>query len=213
MLGDMNGASMGTSTRAVILAWCGVALLDAGPGFGGESVVRSGPRPLLAGVWRLNAAASEDGREKLLDSLAPARSQPGVNAPIGVPGPRGGFALPTGRPGVDPEELRDAVDQAVQAPLLLTIEQTETEIDLTSDDGAMRVLRPDGRKIKRDGSKAVAQVRWDAAGLVEEQRLGDLTVVTLYALGNGEARQLIVTVTLSAAGEPLTLRRVYDAEP
>jgi hypothetical protein len=190
--------------------------------------------PSLAGKWTLNKEQSEDARAKMHDAGGSGGGRPdggrsgGRGGSMGgrgggfggrgggAGGPGGGFG---GRGGGD----RDAdggngsgnrggsMRSFFEPPETLTITQTADEIGV--DDG-QRVLHlhPDGKKSKSEGGGSETTTKWRGNELVVETKTERGTKIDSAYMSAPEKHQLYVTSTLEGrSGQPITVRRVYDA--
>lgn len=179
--------------------------------------------PSLAGTWKLNKEESEDARAKMRDSGGDRRpgggSGPGAGGGMGGPGTggRGGFGGRGGGfggRGTDRDGGRDGSARSFfEPPETLTITQTAEEIGV--DDGATVLhLHPDGRKIKSEGGGTETTTTWRGNELVVEMKAERGRKITSAYMRVPEKGQLHVTSTMEGrGGEPITVRRVYDAAP
>ena len=203
-----------------------LTLVVAGPLGAGEP----SPHP-LSGAWRLDPARSEDVRQKMRAQMDAERDREGERGAGrrgpgggmggrggggmggrggGMGGPGGGQRGPGGGPGSDPRAMRAAMDGILAAPGVLAITAGPSEVELLEGDGSIRRLRPDGRKVKREGD-AVTEVRarWDGDMLVSETWLGATHVTQRYAR-DATTNELVVEVRVEGPrGRPITGRRVY----
>jgi len=182
--------------------------------------------PSLAGTWTLNKKESEDARAKMRDSGAERPGgwtgpggRGGMGGPGGGAGGRGGG--PGGRGGgfggrgADPDGGRDSGSRRtfLEPPETLTITQTTEEVRVDDGDRVVH-LHPDGRKIKSEGGGAETTARWRGNELVVETKAERGARITSAYMLVPEKHQLHVTSTLEGrSGEPITVRRVYDAAP
>ena len=98
-----------------------------------------------------------------------------------------------------------------EPPETLTITQTAEEIGV--DDG-QRVLHfhPDGKKIKSEGGGSDTIAKWRGNELVVETKSERGPKVTSAYMAVPGKHQLYITSTMEGrSGEPITVRRVYDA--
>jgi hypothetical protein len=189
--------------------------------------------PSLAGKWTLNKDQSEDARAKMHDAGGSGGRSGGGGfggrgggmggrgggmggRGGGAGGPGGGFG---GRGGGD----RDAdggndganrggsMRSFFDPPETLAITQTAEEIGV--DDG-QRVLHlhPDGKKIKSEGGGSETTTKWRGNELVVETKTERGRKIDSAYMVVPEKHQLYVTSTLEGrSGQPITVRRVYDA--
>ena len=190
--------------------------------------------PSLAGKWTLNKDQSEDARAKMHDTGGSGGGRAGGGGfggrgggmggrgggmggrGGGAGGPGGGFG---GRGGGDrdPDGGNGAGSRGgsmrsfFEPPETLTITQTADEIGV--DDG-QRVLHlhPDGKKIKSEGGGSETTTKWRGNELVVEMKTERGTKIDSAYMPAPEKHQLYVTSTLEGrSGQPITVRRVYDA--
>jgi hypothetical protein len=197
-----------------------------------QSSPDSAAAPSLAGKWTLNKDQSEDARAKMHDAGGSGGRTGGGGGfggrrggmggrgggmggrGGGAGGPGGGFG---GRSGGD----RDAdggdanrggsMRSFFEPPETLTITQTADEIGV--DDG-QRVLHlhPDGKKIKTEGGGSETTTKWRGSELVVETKTERGRKIDSAYMVAPEKHQLYVTSTLEGrSGQPITVRRVYDA--
>jgi hypothetical protein len=143
--------------------------------------------PDFSGHYTLNAAQSDDARQKLPSpghggspGERPARGGGGG----GYGGRHHGGMGPGGGQG---DDGRDAMHALFEAPKDLSIIHTANEIAVMEEDGRLRTLHPDGKSYKSEGGANEVKTRWD----------GTLTTVSRLA---------------PASREPVEIRRVYDPE-
>jgi hypothetical protein len=186
--------------------------------------------PSLAGTWTLNKEESEDARAKMRDSggerpggwTGPG-GRGGMGGPGGGVGGRsggfGGRGGGFGGRGADPDGGRDSGRDSgsrrafLQPPETLAITQTAEEIGIDDGDRVLH-LHPDGRKIKSEGGGAETTARWRGNELVVETKADRGAKITSAYMLVPEKHQLYITSTMEGrSGEPITVRRVYDAAP
>jgi hypothetical protein len=123
------------------------------------------------------------------------------------------------RGGMTPEQMRAMrarISDMLEAPVRLTIVQTDGAVTLTGNDGRSRRLTPNNKKEKRPVDNQMVEVRtkWDDSRLVNETWFGDgMKSTETYSMGS-DRRQLHVAVKLEGSHlpRPVNFRRVYDAE-
>ena len=98
-----------------------------------------------------------------------------------------------------------------EPPEALTITQTADEIAV--DDGqTVAHLHPDGKKIKTEGGSSETTTKWRGNELVVETKTEHGRKIDSAYMVAPEKHQLYVTSTLEGrSGQPITVRRVYDA--
>jgi hypothetical protein len=187
--------------------------------------------PSLAGKWTLNKEQSEDARAKMRDAGGSGRPRGGFGGRGGgmggrgggfggrgggAGGPGGGFG---GRGGGD----RDAeggngggnrggsMRSFFEPPETLTITQTADEIGVDDGQNVLH-LHPDGKKIKSEGGGSETTTKWRGNELFVETKTERGTKIDSAYMSAPEKHQLYVTSTLEGrSGQPITVRRVYDA--
>lgn len=182
------------------------------------------PAVTIAGAWTLNANSSDtpqsEARSSEGDTGGRRREGGGGMGRGGTGGGRrgGGMGRAGGGGAINPEDaqrLRDATRDILNAPSHLTIVQTESQMILiTTGDGRVTRLSPDGKKIKDDSTKIERKTKWDGGKLVSEiSGAGPGKITETYEI-DPEQHQLIVTVAMeqSRQPKPVTQRRVYDAD-
>jgi len=176
--------------------------------------------PAIAGTWTLNKDLSDKGTaDAREDSGREGGRRGGYGRGGGFGGGmRGGMGRGGGYggAGVDREGMqrqRDAMRDLMNPPERLTIVQTETMVVITTGDGRVTRLSPDGKKIKDENTRIERKTKWDGGRLVSEiSGLGGGKITETYAV-DPERHQL--TVTLVGDGDSrmsgrIAQRRVYD---
>ena len=147
------------------------------------------PRPSIAGAWTLNNdltdPSSPDRRESDRDSgRSGGYGRNGGRGGYG--GGRGGYGRGSGGGGEGEREaaqrMRDATRDVMTPADRLTIVDTGDMIIVTSGDGRVTRLSPDGKKVKDENTNIERRTRWDAGKLVTEiNGLGPGKIVETYA--------------------------------
>jgi len=91
----------------------------------------------------------------------------------------------------------------------------EPELWITDDNGRIRMLYTDGRKVEQEtpsGEVATVKTRWEGKQIVTERETGQGGKLRETYELSPDGKQLIVTLRLDNPrfSEPLTIRRVYD---
>ena len=144
----------------------------------------------LSGQWQLNRDLSEDAQAKFA-SMG------------GGGGHHGG-----GQPGAQGQGMEEIRDRLLNAPTRLVVAQDDQKVVLTDDDGHVRTLPTNNRKVQIDGRDV--RTKWQNNRLISETTIGDAKLVESYER-SPDGRQLIVTVGAEMQGERMSVRRVYDA--
>ena len=164
----------------------------------------------LSGRYSLLESESEDGRQKLHKAMEGRR--PGGPPPGMGRGPGGGGPGGPGRAGGGAERLRDLVE----APRVMTVTHTPTEIAVMEEDGRLRTLHPDGKAYKAEAGAVELKTRWDGARLLIETRPGRGGKLTeAWSLDPASGKLTIDTTLEIPSQSPVTIRSVYqrEAEP
>jgi len=172
------------------------------------------PAGSIAGGWTLNKELS-DKPQAARDQDNGGRRRGGGGGGMGRGGGRRGGGMGGGESPEDAQRMRDAMRDIMNPPDRLTIVQTDSMIVITSGDGRVTRLAPDGKKIKDENTRIERKTKWDAGKLVSEvSGLGPGKITETYAV-DPEHHQLMVTVAMENArmAQPMTQHRVYDAEP
>lgn len=182
--------------------------------------------PDLSGRWKLNDERSDDARKKMQDAQdGERRGKGGIGGlgPLG-PGPRGGGPMGGGpmggrplggRPRLPDDATRAAgpMSELTDPPKVLVITQAAGEVTFDSGDETLLRLRPDGRKVKRDGGAVELKGRWKNGELVvEAEREEGPKMVTAYRV-TSDRQELHVTTRVQGLLDEVVIRRIYDAAP
>jgi hypothetical protein len=177
--------------------------------------------PDLSGFWRLDRERSDDARKKIARAREEDRRGIGRLGPLGPGygsgGPMGGgpmgrrpVADPTGR-GRPPGGSDNPLAHVMDPPATLAITQSGGEISF-DDSQDVRRLRPDGRKVKREGGAVEVKARYKDGDLVveAEREEGDKSVTTYHV--TADRKELHVTTEFELpTGEKLEVRHFYDS--
>jgi hypothetical protein len=187
------------------------------------------PKLTFSGRFTLNAAQSEDAREKMRAALG-HREGEGAGSGGGRPmggghgggswGGHGGGGGAHHRPeggtpgqasGQDPREAMRAV---FEAPAELTITDTDSEVVVLEKDGRVRTLHPDGKSEKSESSGDEIKTRRDGGRLIVETKTAQGGKIIETFARDPEHRQIQMTLVLESPSRPsLSIRRVYDEAP
>src|SRR5260370_5393820 len=110
----------------------------------------------------------------------------------------------------DMQRMREAMREIMTPPDRLTIVQAENMIVITTGDGRVTRLSPDGKKIKDENTKIERKTKWDGSKLVSEvSGAAPAKIIETYST-DPEHHQLIVAVAMDRShGQPVSQRRVY----
>jgi hypothetical protein len=182
--------------------------------------------PDLSGRWKLNDERSDDARKKMQEAKEGAgRGKGGIGGlgPLG-PGPRGGGPMGGGpmggrplggRPRLPDDATRTTgpTRELTDPPKMLVITQAAGEVTFDNGDETVLRLRPDGRKVKRNGGAVELKGRWkDGELVVEAEREEGPKTVTTYRV-TSDRQELQVTTRILGQVDELVIRRIYDAVP
>ena len=185
----------------------------------------------LNGAWILNRGQSDDpdekmkGREEDIPFNGPNNTGPnvpsgGANTPSAGgrrSGPRAAGAGPLGGPvgSVDSTDKdREGTLRLLRPSDSLTVEQEQSEFDLTDDQGRKRIFFTDGRKLKRSKDEKYQEIaaQWRGARLVSDEKGPRNAKLSRAFELSRDGRQLYETIQLdnSRIFSPLVIRYVYD---
>ena len=195
-----------------------------------------GGKPNLSGTWVLNKDESDDARQKLADARG-SSGQGGGQRPgwgggqgggqqggggVWVPG---GSGYPRGGGGGRQGQGSSNADQGMEDLSQLTIAQTESSVNVTSETGHTLANYPapsqsqsgsSGSDSSGNSSKSAnPTVEWkDNQLVVTEQRERGGSTTRTYEL-SPDGNQLYLTTTLQSPRfkNPVTIRFVYDPAP
>jgi len=198
-----------------------------------------GGKPNLSGTWVLNKDESDDARQKLADARS-SSGQGGGQRPGwgggqggqgggqqgggGVWGP-GGSGYPRGGGGGRQGQRSSNADEPMEELSQLTIAQTESTVNVTSETGHTLASYPASNQSQSGSSSSDSSgsssksanptVEWkDNQLVVTEQRDRGGSTTRTYEL-SPDGNQLYVTTTLQSPRfkNPVTIRFVYDPAP
>jgi hypothetical protein len=178
-------------------------------------------KPDLTGAWQLNLDKSDDPRKKLQGTRSGGWSDPrggmGGGTAGGMGGVRGGFGGLGGRNRGDPDEtpaMREAMGAVTEAPEKLTIVYRDADVVLTSGEGLVQTLQPNGQPVQEKtarGQETERTTKWDGSNLVTEVRMSGGVKITQTYSRSPDGQQLIVTSRFESPARVVDIRRVYDA--
>jgi hypothetical protein len=211
---------MGQMARLRAVSAALILLIPAVP------VGATNPSPDLSGRWKLNEERSDDARKKIEEAREGERRGKGGLGGLGPlgPGPRGGGPMGGGpmggrplggRPRLPDDGTRAAgpMSELTNPPKMLVITQAAGELTFDSGDDTVLRLRPDGRKVKREGGAVELKGRWkDGELVVEAEREDGSKTVTTYRV-TSDRQELHVTTRLQGVLDEVIIRRIYDAAP
>jgi hypothetical protein len=200
------------------------ALVSAGP-LAQPPAQAPSPAAALTGGWTLNRDLSDAPQDDRQNENEGGRGGYGRGGRGGGGfGRGGGMRGGMGRGGYggggatmspeDRERLSQALHDIMTPPDRLTIVQADNMIVITTGDGRVTRLSPDGKKIKDESTKIERKTRWDGAKLVSEISGAVPSKITETYAADAEHHQLIVTVSMDRArnGQTVSQRRVYDTD-
>ena len=172
----------------------------------------------LVGEWKLNADLSDTAPDRSQDrgQGTEGRRQGGGGRRGGYGGGFGGGRFGGGAAGNtmsadDRQRMRDALHEIMNAPDRLTITEGDSMVIITSGDGHVNRLSPNGKKIKDESTGIERKTKWDGDKLVSEiTGAGSRKITQTYSV-DPERKQLHIAVQMENPGRPTTLNRVYDA--
>jgi hypothetical protein len=178
-----------------------------------QSVPAPAQPPDLTGAWRLNAELSER-------PPADGSALPGPQGRRGRSGAGGrrrpdSFDYGSGPRRRDLERMAAIRRLALEPPARLTIVRTGDAYVVTTEDGRVTRLMPDGKKIKStlDNLDVEITAQWEGAQLVVKQKLeGGTTVIHQYSRFENP-KQLIVITRIEhdrSDTQPRAITRVYE---
>jgi hypothetical protein len=166
----------------------------------------AGAAPNFSGRFRLNAAQSEDPREKMREAMKNRRPEGG-----GGGMPRGSGGGPRGGPGGPRPDGEGGQWSSLEAAKAMTVTHTAFEIAVVEDDGRLRTLHPDGRAYKAENGALDVKTRWDAGRLVVETKSerGPKAIETWSLDAQG---RLVIQTNLEGPHGSVQWKRVYDRD-
>jgi hypothetical protein len=173
----------------------------------------------IVGEWRLNLDLSDKPQDRWQQGGQNGGRRQGGG---GGGGRRGGYGggYGGGRYGggsggstmssEDRERMRDAIREIMNPPERLTITQTESMVIITSADGHVDRLSPNGQKIKDESTGIERKTKWDGDKLVCEISGAGRRKITQTYSADPEHKQLHVAVQMDTPGQPTKITYVYD---
>lgn len=161
-------------------------------------------RPDLSGTWSMNMEASEHPTPQMRSGMSAAQVTRGTRAETGSR---------RGRPSEAPPPNPRLVQEVLNPPRRIVVEQTDSTVSLAQERGAPLVYFTDGRRMREEiGEGITLQTRaeWKGEELRVERRVPSAeTTVRMTIRLDRDTGQLVVRSRLEGPGRP-ELRRVYD---
>jgi hypothetical protein len=205
------------SLAIVLLLAAGTAGTQSRPNLNGRWVMRTEPKETADSAAVDTAATSADSAAALPDSTTADSSR--SDSPPEAAGPRGrggaGRRPQGGRRGPNEKDRRQlALLNGMSQPVpAFTIEQSDSAIVITNDDGFSYTLHPDNRRDEFVVGSDTIRVRahWEDASLIAEyEPRGGGKMTERYTLAlSKEYLRLDVTVTHKALYAPVWRPRMY----
>jgi hypothetical protein len=216
--------------------WVAAAALGLGLPLGlarADDAPATAQKPNFTGRFKLDPAKSDDAQAKMQQAMANRQRSGGEGGGWrGGPGGggggwgrgggrgRGGYGGGGGQPGEQGQSrggsLREALQQVMEAPSVLTVIQKEPELTITTEDGLVRQFYTDGRKAKdpREGSLE-RTTRWDGEKIVSqvESARGAKLTETFSLEDGGKTLRQVVKLEMPRADQPVVFQRVYELAP
>jgi hypothetical protein len=183
----------------------------------------AGAQKPIVGEWRLNLDLSDKPQDRMQQggSGSGGGHHQGGGGGGGHRGGYGGGGYGGGRYGggssgstmsnEDRQRMRDALREIMNPPERLTITQTDAMVIVTSADGHVDRLSPNGQKIKDESTGIERKTKWDGDKLVSEiSGAGSRKITQTYST-DPEHKQLHIAVQMDTPGQPTKITYVYDA--
>jgi len=189
----------------------------------------------LSGAWILNRSQSDDpdekmkGREEDIPFNGPNSNSAnipsnGANAPAASGRRSSAARTPGAGPLGGPVGSVDSTDKDREGTLRLlrpsdsvTVEQGQSEFDLTDDNGRKRAFFTDGRKLNKSKDEKYQEVaaQWQGGRLVSDEKGPRNAKLSRTFELSRDGHQLYETIQLdnSKIFSPLIIRYVYDPAP
>lgn len=207
------------------MATAGAALPSvAGRGAPVDAAGNSASRPDFSGDWVLDAAASDDPREKARAAWLGGHQGEGGRADgpsrTGTPGRgkgRGGQGGAGRSAGTRPEGGTPAPGAWAALPepaKAMRILHEDPALSITDEHERRRHLYTDfrGTSVSASGGlhQRIATAGWEGGDLVIESNMLDLKEVQRWRVDGGTGRLVISAVAEASRGRPISYRLVYD---
>jgi hypothetical protein len=200
-----------------------------------EPTAAASPVPELTGRYKFNPEKSDDARAKMREAMAQRRRggfgggegggeggggrHHGGFGGGGMGGGMGGGGYRRGGGGQGSDQgraaMRAAIEEATDPGDVLTVTQRDPEVVITFDDGRVRRLFTDDRRVK--GTDQEAHTHWEGVKLVTETELKGGRKVKMresYSIDPAtHALDSTVRLELPMADQPVIIHRRYDLAP
>ncbi len=182
------------------------------------------PPPKIAGEWKLDPTQSESFQDKMRNRgrfAGPGMGGFGGRRPGGMGGfggrggrggggGRGGYPQEGGSEGGRPDRM--GIFDAMQPPVQLSIQQSDSTVTMTVDLGAPRALYLDGRaSVDTLGDMSVrkSKARIKKGRVEVERKVGEFSQLTERYWFDADHNFLVVDVTMEGPMGKVDVRRVY----
>lgn len=206
---------MRITTRAITLTALALAVVTAGtlapPAWAGQGEALAGTdsaATLMVGTWELNRDLSEIPAPP--QGERPPGPPPDGSGPMGGPPPSGSSARPEGGPGGPPPG-----PGPMGGADTLTIVINGSDLSITSDNGRVRLITPNGQPVvRKKGRMTVTETaRWDSGTLViESVGTRGPKITETFTLATDGSDRLVHTMTMPRpnSDEASVVELVYD---
>ncbi|MFQ5703288.1 MAG: hypothetical protein ACE5HT_04625 [Gemmatimonadales bacterium] len=171
--------------------------------------------PSFVGKWHLNAAKSDDARQKMREMFQSGGGFGGRRGGGGGGrgGGRGGFGG-GGRGGGVEQQRSNPMRVAMRAAQYLDISQDDNVVKIGYGGDSVRTLQTDGQKIGFGEGRRKGEIKshWKGDKLIVETKMeGGTKITETYELKDeGEHLQIKVRIENLRFPRPLEIKRIYD---
>jgi hypothetical protein len=199
-------------------AHLGAALLIVGTACG-KSHSAPAPGVSFAGNWVLNHDLSDTPERQNSEGSGGRRRGGGImgRGGMGRGGGMGGGRGGVMGGGVDPSEVRAAIQSMVAARAHLIVQQADTGVVVEYGDGSRLVYKPDGKERKltpMGGAEVKTKAAWKDGALIIDRKLESGTKVHDEVTIGTSAEHLFISTTIMPAKLPreIKFKSVYDRD-
>jgi hypothetical protein len=198
-----------------------------------DSTPAGSPAPQLAGRYKFNPEKSDDARAKMREAMDRRRSGfgggegggrhhgggygGGPPGGMGGGGGMGGYHRRPGGPGSDEGRaaMRATMEDVTDPAEVLTITQKDAEVVITFDDGRVRRLFTDDRRIKTENTELHSH--WEGEKLVSETEVKKgpkLKIREAWSIDPAtHGLRATVRFDMPMSDQPVIVHRIYDVAP